>query len=49
MCDIPGATNNQKKGGERMRTTDAMLFGLSGTRDKTPQSRMDRMQNQTKK
>jgi flagellar hook-length control protein FliK len=48
MCDIPGATNNQIKGGERMRTTDATLFGLSGSRDKTPSSRMDRMQNQSR-
>jgi flagellar hook-length control protein FliK len=48
MCDIPGEKNNKMKGGERMRTTDATLFGLSGSRDKTPSSRMDRMQNQSK-
>jgi flagellar hook-length control protein FliK len=47
MFDIPGATNNQMKGGGRMRT-DAMLFNLSGSRDKTPSSRMDHMQNQAK-
>lgn len=47
MFNIPGETNNQMKGGGRMRT-DAMLFNLSGSRDLTPSSRMDRMQNQTK-
>lgn len=47
ICDTSGETNNQMKGGERMRT-DAMLFSLSGSRDKTPSSRMDRVQNRSK-